>query len=482
MTGIYKITNEVNGDCYVGQSACIERRLMEHKTPKNIAKGTLLGKAMLEYGVENFKFEVLEECKSELLDELEEKYIAEIKPKYNKVKGGKGVKGMKLSDETRRVLAEHSRKQWERKSPSEKRSIIENNLTYRAKVGHSVSAETRTKISKALTGKSQSEETIRKRAAKISVSMKGNTNRKRDVLAVNLDTLDVEIFPMVLKAARFINTDPTHLVHVLKKQRPICKGWYVTYLCSVETIGDECSQVGLGIDASSKCAASLMDEEIVHSLKMENSRVCDRGFVQLAIRSGQFKTINVVEIREGELVGLDILTGEMRFEAVENREQKPVIGYASYFKLLNGFEKTLYMTKGEMDAHAKRYSQTYSSQWEKVRNSSKWTTDFDAMAKKTALKLLLSKYAPLSVEMKEAYKADQAVIGKDDTYSYVDNPNTDAYQEVEEEKAESANSEEINTESLNEEKPQPQQAQEQAQPQAQAEQPKSTSSRRKPSF
>ena len=147
-----------------------------------------------------------------------------------------------------------------------------------------------------------------------------------------------------------------------------------------------------------------------------------KGFIQLAIRSGQFLLINVTDIREGELKGEDILTGEMSFSRVPDRESKPVVGYAAFFKLTNGFSKTMYMTVGEVKAHAGRYSQTYSSKNEYIRKASKWATDFDAMAKKTVLKLLLSKYAPLSVEMQSAIQNDQAVIDDQGEAQYLDNP------------------------------------------------------------
>ena len=142
-----------------------------------------------------------------------------------------------------------------------------------------------------------------------------------------------------------------------------------------------------------------------------------KGFVQLALRSGQFKTINATEVREGELTGEDFVTGELTFKKAENRESLPVIGYVAYFKLLNGFEKYLYMTSAEMKAHALRFSQTFK------RGYGLWADKdmFDSMARKTVLKLLLSKYAPLSVEMRDAIKADQAVMQKPDEYDYVDN-------------------------------------------------------------
>ena len=145
-----------------------------------------------------------------------------------------------------------------------------------------------------------------------------------------------------------------------------------------------------------------------------------RGYIQLAIRSGQCKTLNVTDIREGEMSSYNLLTGEISFNARPDREQLPIIGYAAYFRLTNGFEKTLYITKGEMEAHAKRYSQTYSARNEHVAKSSKWATDFDAMARKTAIKLLLSKFAPLSIDMQNAVKADQAVMDSESTYRYAD--------------------------------------------------------------
>lgn len=142
-----------------------------------------------------------------------------------------------------------------------------------------------------------------------------------------------------------------------------------------------------------------------------------KGFVQLALRSGQFKTLNATDVREGELVDEDFVTGELTFKRADNRESLPVIGYVAYFKLLNGFEKYLYMTSAEMKAHALRFSQTFK------RGYGLWADKdmFDSMAKKTVLKLLLSKYAPLSVEMRDAIKADQSVMQKPDEYDYVDN-------------------------------------------------------------
>ena len=154
-----------------------------------------------------------------------------------------------------------------------------------------------------------------------------------------------------------------------------------------------------------------------------------KGVKQLALRSGSFATIpNATDVRDGELISRNRLTGECKFnfiEDAEEREKKPVIGFVSYFKLLNGAESTFYMSKAEMEKHALRYSQTYRSTNPKVKAASKWTTDFNDMACKTVVKLNLSKNAPLSVEMQDALKADQSIMFERDKYEYLDNDHTD---------------------------------------------------------
>lgn len=154
-----------------------------------------------------------------------------------------------------------------------------------------------------------------------------------------------------------------------------------------------------------------------------------RGFIQLAQRSGQFKTISASPIYEGQLIEENPLTG-FEFDFRVEKKGSP-IGYAAYFKLLNGFEKTLYMTTEELKQHGLRFSQTFK------RGSGLWKDDFESMALKTVLKLLLSKFAPLSVDMQKAVITDQGVIENPETLdvAYSDNQEPEINHEIERAKA-----------------------------------------------
>ncbi len=143
-----------------------------------------------------------------------------------------------------------------------------------------------------------------------------------------------------------------------------------------------------------------------------------KGFVQLALRTQRYKYLNAGDVRRGEYGGLDRRTGESDFNWVDNEDDRnklPVIGYFAYLELKDGFAKTLYMTVEELKAHAKKYSKSYQ------KGYGKWVDDFPVMAKKTTVKLLIGKYGPMSTEIIKALEADQAVIGADDSYDYVDN-------------------------------------------------------------
>jgi len=149
-----------------------------------------------------------------------------------------------------------------------------------------------------------------------------------------------------------------------------------------------------------------------------------KGYIQLAIRSGQYKDIDVIEVREGEYLGRNKITGKHQFEFIEDeveRENKPIIGYMAYFEYLNGFYKNLYWSKEKMQKHALEYSQAYASDVKKGTNYSFWSKDFDGMAFKTMLRQLISKRGIMSIDMQEALTKDMSVIKEDGTCDYVDN-------------------------------------------------------------
>jgi recombination protein RecT len=139
-----------------------------------------------------------------------------------------------------------------------------------------------------------------------------------------------------------------------------------------------------------------------------------KGFVQLAQRTGQYKRINVVTVYSNQFISWDELTEELKSD-FKIKGDGPVIGYAAYFALLNGFEKTNFWFRDRVEAHAKRFSKSFSS--------GPWVSDFDAMAMKTVLKPTLSKWGPLSIELQKALDADQSIIedAAEGTYSYDDN-------------------------------------------------------------
>lgn len=149
-----------------------------------------------------------------------------------------------------------------------------------------------------------------------------------------------------------------------------------------------------------------------------------RGYIQLAMRTGMYKTINATHVFEGEIERINRITGEIEFSE-DGPTSDTIVGYIAYFKLINGFEKFEYWTLEQVKKHAQRFSQSYRS-----GRSSPWQTDFDAMATKTVLKSLLSRYGILSIEMQTAVKADQATVieHEDGTvdYEYPDGVTIDA--------------------------------------------------------
>lgn len=154
-----------------------------------------------------------------------------------------------------------------------------------------------------------------------------------------------------------------------------------------------------------------------------------KGFLQLAIRSGQYKKINVLPIKEGELIKYDPLEETIEVQLIEDeeaRENTPTVGYYAMYEYMNGFRKTLYWSRKKMEAHAIKYSKGYAAH----KGYTFWEKDFDSMAMKTMLRQLISRYGIMSIEMQQAYEADQAVIREDGSKDYVDMEEVEAQPQI----------------------------------------------------
>lgn len=149
-----------------------------------------------------------------------------------------------------------------------------------------------------------------------------------------------------------------------------------------------------------------------------------KGYIQLAIRSGQYKKLNVLAIKKGELEYFDPLNEDIKINLMidnwDEREQAETIGYYAFFELTNGFRKAIYWSKKQMESHALKYSPGYKKDKEKGWNYTFWSKDFDGMAYKTMLRQLISKWGIMSIDLQTAMDADMAVINEDGTKDYVD--------------------------------------------------------------
>lgn len=145
-----------------------------------------------------------------------------------------------------------------------------------------------------------------------------------------------------------------------------------------------------------------------------------KGYIQLAIRSGYYKKLNVLPIKAGELIHYDPLNEEIEVNIIQNeleREKAETIGYYAMFEYENGFRKCLYWSKEKMENHAITYSKGYAAK----KGYTFWEKDFDGMACKTMLRQLISKWGIMSIDLQSAIEKDMAVIHDDNTVDYVDN-------------------------------------------------------------
>ncbi len=163
-------------------------------------------------------------------------------------------------------------------------------------------------------------------------------------------------------------------------------------------------------------------------IKLAQFQMMYKGFIQLAIRTGEYEKMNCSEVYADELISYNPITGECEFvedftlcKQRTNGDYDKIIGYYAWFRLRSGFTKELYMSKDDIDNHARRYSSSYRYDVNSGKQSSRWSTDFDVMAKKTVIKLLLSKWGILSVEMQKAIQDDQKTFDDRGIESYEDN-------------------------------------------------------------
>lgn len=148
-----------------------------------------------------------------------------------------------------------------------------------------------------------------------------------------------------------------------------------------------------------------------------------KGYIQLAIRSGYYKKLNVLPIKEGELIRFDPLEEEIEVQLIDDedaREKAPTIGYYATFTYTNGFKKAIYWSRAKMQSHAEKYSQGYQRDLKNGTSFTFWTKNFDDMACKTMLRHLISRWGIMSTELQTAFENDMAVIHEDGTKTFVD--------------------------------------------------------------
>jgi recombination protein RecT len=148
-----------------------------------------------------------------------------------------------------------------------------------------------------------------------------------------------------------------------------------------------------------------------------------KGYIQLAIRSGYYKKLNVLPIKEGELVRFDPLEEEIEVNLIEDeelRENTPTCGYYATFTYSYGFKKSIYWSRQKMQSHAEKYSQGYQRDLKNGTSFTFWSKNFDDMACKTMLRHLISRWGIMSTELQTAFENDMAVIHEDGTKTFVD--------------------------------------------------------------
>lgn len=216
MTGIYKITNLLNGHCYVGLSRNIPKRWSDYRTPRTLRSNRVICRAMRKHGVNNFRFETLEECAIDKLAERERYWIALLRPEYNMNAGGLGNCGHTVSSATRKRLSVAAKRQWELKPEQDKAATIAR-LTGPG-IGHLVSQETRTILRSANLGKRWS---AARRESQPTHYNFGNENGCKRITSLTIHGLRTEalLFESVQRAAAHFKINPESLSVILRRWR-----------------------------------------------------------------------------------------------------------------------------------------------------------------------------------------------------------------------------------------------------------------------
>ena len=237
-------------------------------------------------------------------------------------------------------------------------------------------------------------------AIKTMIDNPKTKKRFEDVLGANAQTFMTSIINVVSGSAQLKACDPTSIMSA----------------AMVAASFDLPIDPNLGFSALVPFKKSFKDKEGNWKKKdLAQYQIMYKGFIQLAIRSGQYKEMNCTEVYEDELKMYNPILGKCEFvddfsqtAQRENGEVDKIVGYYAWFRLNSGFEKGLYMSKAEVTNHALKYSQSYRYDQEKdeSKRTSNWSTNFNAMAKKTVIKLLLSKWGILSIQMQNAILKD----------------------------------------------------------------------------
>lgn len=243
---VYRITNIVTGDFYIGSTVNLSRRIKEHFSKSAKSSIKVLREAIEQFGVDKFLVDVLEDCTLDNVREREAFYITTLNPTYNRT-----TRTGHIDEHTLELARGRAKKWWSSLDEETKARIIRENLTYRPQRGHSVSQITRAKLREARAKQVFPEESRKKQGRSLSETLKKNPyiNIFKSATPVILD--DGTMFYQARECADFIGVRPEALSVVKREKRHYCRGYRI-YFCGVETNRDECNDVGRKIEHPSE--------------------------------------------------------------------------------------------------------------------------------------------------------------------------------------------------------------------------------------